>query len=513
MIRMRWRMRAGCLKNRAFGKWFLRVVVCPLILLLAACTYNPATGEKQLSGLIPESQDAAIGAEAHDEIIKEYGGVYHHPGLQAYVDGIGRRLTAQTEYPNVSYKFTILNSPIVNAVALPGGYVYVTRGLLSLAQNEDELASVLAHEIGHVTGRHQAERSTTHVLTALGTGIVAAVVGEPGIADALSYGNDLYISAYTRGQESEADKLGVRYLYRAGYNPYAMPSFLAHLASYEAYQKKRAGVSDFDLETAIFSTHPMTDDRVAASSAEATKYAGASTRGMNPDSRHAYLSKIRGIVYGDDLTQGFIRNGTFYHPDIGFAFSVPAGFRASNQPDMVVLLGDGHRVSEAMMVVMDMGQSRRVNADPASYIMHEWFGEDLVTISRPEAFSVNGMPAATLTTTGFYEGIPVSFRFVAIRRGDYDFARFAMIIPMAASASVVDDLKRMTYSFRDMTDSERRNVHPLRIDTVKAQAGDRVETLAARMETDGDQVELFMMLNGLKDNALLSVGESYKIVR
>lgn len=486
---------------QSFCKSFVALLsICTLVLSVAACTTNPATGEQQFTGLMSSSQEKALGAEAHQEIIKEYGGVYNHPGLQAYVNQIGQRLAKNTERGDVTYRFTLLDSPVVNAFALPGGYVYVTRGILSIANTEDELASVLAHEIGHVTARHQSERYSTGVLTSLGASIAGAVIGSAGVSQALSVGTNLYMSSYSRDQESQADELGIRYLSRAGYDPFAMSHFLNQLDRYDHLKDKAGSKSG---AASIFATHPVTSERVAMSSSLATKYPAVK---VSAQSHEVYLAKIRGMIFGDNMAQGFVRRGMFYHPDLGLAFSIPKGFDTVNQPDQVVAKG-----ADGSLLVMDMARSNVTN-DPVEFMSREWLKGKAVT-SNPERMTVNGMQGATLSVKGTVNNTPADLRVVAINWTPRDFVRFQIVLPQAASRQSVEDLKRTTYSLRRMSAEEKRSVKPATIQIITAAAGDSVQSLARQMDVEGDQVSWFRVVNGLGTQDKVYSGVSYKIIR
>ena len=171
------------------------------------------------------AEESRVGAQEHPKIVQEFGGVYDDPDLAAYVDSLGQFLTHTAELPNLDFTFTILDSPVINAFALPGGYIYVTRGLLALANNEAELAAVLAHEIGHVTGRHSAQRYSQAVGAQIGLTVLGVLGLDPAAGQLLSQGSDLYLRSYSRDQEYEADQLGIRYLTRAGFTPDAMALF------------------------------------------------------------------------------------------------------------------------------------------------------------------------------------------------------------------------------------------------------------------------------------------------
>ena len=481
----------------AFGKTVLRVWAVSSLFFVAACTVNPATGDKQFTALMSPQQEKAIGAEQHAKIIEQYGGVYQDPALQNYVNEIGQKLAKNTERPDVSYKFTLLDSPVINAFALPGGYIYVTRGLLAVANDEAELAAVLGHEIGHVTGRHQAERYSQGLLTALGATVVSAAVGDPNVTEALSLGNNLYMSSYSRDQESQADQLGVRYVSRAGYDPFAVSDFLKAMEGYLSTEARVEGKED--KEFSYFSSHPDTAERATKASSEATRYSPSSNRGAE-----SYLSALRGMAYGDGEDQGFVSGRKFVHPKLGFAFSVPEGYEIINQPDQVVASGQNGE-----LIVLDMA-SKTAGLDPVAYISRQWLEGGKGAI--PEPLTINGMEAATTSFPASLNGEEVTIRLVAINWGPKSVFRFQFAIPQGVSGGVVEDMKRTTYSFRRLSGEERNQVKARRIDLVTAKAGDRVEDLAARMSVDKAPLLRFRALNGLGPRDSLQVGRKYKII-
>jgi predicted Zn-dependent protease len=468
------------------------------LFLLSACAVNPATGEQEFSGLMSPRQEAAIGAENHDKIVKEYGGVYKNPAVQAYVNSIGQKLAKNTERGDVSYRFTVLDSPVINAFAMPGGYIYVTRGLLAVANDESELAGVLAHEIGHITARHQATRYSHGLLTSLGATVASAALGDPNISKALSVGSNLYMSSYSRDQEHQADELGIRYLSRAGYDTFAMADFLNAMDGYLDTEGKATGKGA--PKFSYFASHPQTADRVVRASKIAGTYsAGQAVR--NPDE---FLSKIDGITYGDGADQGFVRDSHFYHPALGFTFTAPDGFDIVNQPDQVVIAHEGGAIA-----VFDMDDNR-ARLDPQNYIAQAWLGGKSLVI--PDAFAVNNLPAATASFDGTIKGRPVDIRLVAIDWPPADMVRFQIAIPRGTPTPIVDELKRLTYSFRAMTAAEKASVRPLSVELVTAKAGDTVQSLASRMQVDTAKRERFLALNNLSPNARIQQGRRYKVV-
>lgn len=465
-----------------------------LSLLLGGCSTNPATGRSQFDAFMPASSEAAIGAEQHDRIIAQYGGTYNDPQLQAYVDRIGQSMARNTERSDVRYHFTLLDSPVVNAFALPGGYVYVTRGILAVANDEAELAGVLGHEIGHITARHQASRYSQGVLTTLGATLIGAAVGDPNITRALGVGSNLYMSSYSRDQETEADLLGIRYLNRGGYDTMAVADFLHAMDQYTSTEDRVAGKDA--AQASYFSSHPQTGGRVARAGQEAARYEAQTNRGAGP-----YLAAIKGMTYGDSAEQGFVRGRTFYHPRMGFTFTAPDGYALTNQPDQVAAAGKDGAV---MMLDLVDNPARRA---PLEYLVQDWMkGERM---NAPETISINGFPAATDSFSGTLNGRPVNIRVIAIKWEADKIFRFQIAIPQGAGAATIDNLKRASYSFRRMSASERASIKPQRLTVVTAAQGDTVESLASRMAVDTAAPERFRALNG---NRKVVAGQQYKLI-
>ncbi|MCD8497782.1 MAG: M48 family metalloprotease [Alphaproteobacteria bacterium] len=469
------------------------------LLFLESCSVNPATGRQQFTGLMSPAQENQVGSSEHEKILQEFG-AYTENGVDRYVSEVGARVTANTERPDVTYKFTVLDSDIVNAFALPGGYIYVSRGLLALANSEAELAAVLAHEAGHITGKHSAERYSRGVVTSLGASILSAAIDKTGVSQALGIGSDLYMKSYSRDQENEADTLGIRYLTRAGYDPSAMTSFLANLQNSSALEDRIAGNGPSSPIEGYFSTHPATQDRVNKTAGEA-QAAGA---GNGTIGRDAYLQRINGIVYGESARHGFIRGQDFIHPVSGFAFSVPKGFKLINQPSQVVAQGPGGAV-----IVFDMDANSQ-GLDAGTYLSQVWMkGEGVKSL---ENVTVNGMRGATAAFSGQVNGQPSSIRLMAIEYKPNMFARFQIAIPNNASGSLVEDLKRTTYSFRKLSEGEKASAKPYRLRLYKAQAGEKASAIAARQPFDEYAEDRFRVLNALPFGRDVQAGQSYKIV-
>ncbi len=481
-----------------FKQFFHFSVVLSGLYFLSGCSTNPATGESQFTAFMPAEQESQIGAQEHKNIIKEYG-LYKHETLQKYVREVGAKVAQKTERPDVSYQFYLLDSPIVNAFALPGGYVYLSRGLVALANSESEMASVLAHEVGHITARHSAERYSQGVVTAIGSSVLSAAIGSDGISTALGLGSNLYMSSYSRGQENQADSLGIRYLNRSGYDTAAMSSFLANLRADTALEAKIDGKPSSDA-TNYFATHPATSERVSKTKGEARDYIQGGAVG-----RDAYLRLIDGITYGDSASQGFARGNTFYHPEIGFMFSVPKGFEIINQPDNVIASDK----STGALMVFDLHGNKNA-LDPVRFMRENWIKKKKSV--QIDAIKINGMRAATSVVEGTYNGKAAHIRFIAVQWTKTQVARFQIITPQWYGAKPMEELKRASYSFKRMSASDKRKVKPYRIRVVTAKTGDTVSSLSQRMVYDDYREDRFRVLNGLSAKDGIVSGGLYKIV-
>ncbi|MGB0719843.1 MAG: M48 family metalloprotease [Bdellovibrionales bacterium] len=480
-----------------FKPLFLFFALLGASLGLQACSTNPATGKQQFTALMSPQQENKVGASEHENIVAQYG-LYDNAAISRYVSRVGARVTAKTERPDVKYQFFVLDSPIVNAFALPGGYIYISRGLLALANSEAQMAAVLSHEAGHVTGRHTAERYSRSVVTSLGTGILGAVIGSAGASQALGLGANLYLSSYSRGQESEADSLGLRYMTQGGYDPDEMTAFLSSMSANSNLESRLQGKSGAGGGN-YFSTHPATADRVAASNAQAKNYPQNGT--VNRD---GYLQAINGMTYGDSEKQGFVRDQSFYHPGLGFTFTVPKGFNISNQPNQVAAIDN----ASGSVIVYDM-DARQNGMSAQNYLTQIWMKDKPV---QAERITINGMNAATAGFSGSVNNKPMTIRVIAIEFKPNTFARFMVGVPNGASQSLVDALKTATYSFRPMSAAEKQNLKPYRLRLVTAQSGDTIASLARRMPFTTLQEDRFRVLNGLLPNEALVTGRQYKTV-
>lgn len=478
--------------------------------LLSACTtaVSPATGRSFSTNITPQ-QEAALGQEEHPKILAEFGGAYEaQPELTAYVNSVGQLVAATAERKDVTYTFTVLNTPDVNAFAVPGGYVYITRGLLALADNEAEMAGVLGHEIGHINARHTAERMGQQQKAqweVLGATLLGAILG--GNAGANLAGGvvqqhaQVQLAQYSQQQEFEADSLGVRYLKRSTYDPQAMASFLADLRAQSQLEAKLAGKNPNVVDANnMLASHPRTVDRVEKAIAEA----GPAAQSAKLDS-DVYLQKIDGLLFGDDPKEGVIEGRTFIHPSLHFTFTVPEGFKLVNEPSLVGASGPKGAIMTFQLA------SPQTSGSLTDYIANGQVAKG-VSFSSVQAFNVNGMAAATgVTRTQTNKGV-VDVRVVLIRHPEGTVYQFLFLMAPSVSSRYDGPFLATAQGFRQISAAEGNKYRPQRIRIVTVKKGDTVQSLSARMAMADSKEDWFRVLNELQPGQELTPGRKVKIV-
>ena len=469
---------------------------------LTGCSTNPATGEQSFTAFMSPEQERQVGREQDPQIKQEFGGAYGDAALAAYVTQIGRKLAATSEMPELDFKFTVLNTPDVNAFALPGGYIYITRGLIALAGNEAELAGVIAHEIGHVTARHSAERYSRGTAIGFGAAILGILTDSQTVADIAGLGSQLYLKGYSRDQEFQADTLGVRYLSRAGYETGAMASFLGKLGRASQLQAEIAGSSHDPEAVDLMATHPRTVDRVQKA------LAAASVRPVaNPIiGRDPFLDRVDGVLFGSDPKDGVIRDRVFLHKDLDFRFEVPPAFRLHNQPARVLAAHpDGARF------IFDAAP-KAGGQSPAGYIRGDWAKG--YAVRDLESITINGMNAATgwLAITA-KDQTTYMLRLVAIRYDADTLYRMQFLVPSSSSAALNEDMRRTTYSFRPLSAEESAGILPYRVRVTRFGGTDTEQSLAETIPFPGYEVRFFKVINGLENGEPPPPGTRVKTIR
>ena len=425
-------------------------------------------------------------------MLAAYGGGYEDAKIHAKLTSVVDRLIAASDRPDLNYKITILNSPAVNAFALPNGQLYVTRGLLGLANDSAEFASVMSHEMAHVIARHAAMREEQARKTEL-ISSVNDMLSDPQVGAMALARSKIALASFSRSQEFEADSIGVGISARSGFDPYGASRLLASMGRNAELRATSRGGDPRSLD--FLSSHPATPERVKNAETSARLFdAGSAER-----DRAAYLASIDGMIYGEDPVDGFVRGRRFLHPKLGFTFMAPDGFVLDNTAQAVLGMKEGAGQALRLDVV-------KVSAEQSliEYLNSGWI--ENIENGSVEELAVNGFPAATATAAGDQW----AFRLYVVRFGS-EVYRF-IFAAKSRTAEADRTFRDAIQTFRRLSLQEIRSTKPLRLKIVRVQSGDAVETLAARMALLDHQVERFRVLNGLDSNGRLKAGDLVKII-
>ena len=481
----------------------LRIVSIAVLLfslnILGGCSVNPATGRQEFTPLLPASQEKQVGAEQHRNVVNEFGGIYDNPKLTHYVNQITKKVASASELPADNFQVFILNSSEMNAFALPGGYVYVTRALVAVANTEAELAGVIGHEIGHVTARHAANRSNAQAISGIGAMLIGAVTGSQQLAQVAQVGSQGLVASYSRGQEDEADMLGVRYLAKAGYNPYAQSDFLQSLRIYTDYEKAKNNAEASPMPS-FFSTHPDTGGRVK----KAHEYAAQTGIKSGMIGRETHLKAIDGIAWGDDPTQGIVQGQTYIHPDLKIAFNVPNNYRIINKPEAVYIQGEQGTLGKFDADFKASGRS------PQEYMQYEFAKGANVTAIQP--VSSNGLKGVTGLTVVNTNNGSKNARLFAFQITPTHYYRFLMTAPAQIFAQKEADFGFIIQSFRQLSAKDSKNIKPYYVTHTQINSSDSLSSVANNIPDFNDKVALLRVLNGLDTQDGLPSTKYIKII-
>ncbi|MEW6312866.1 MAG: M48 family metalloprotease [Pseudomonadota bacterium] len=479
--------------------FFRRACIALLLAVATGCAQNPVSGKQNLA-LVSEADEIRIGKQGDLDIKKEYG-FYDLPKLQEYVDMVGQKLARNSHRSNLEFHFTVVDSPEINAFALPGGYIYITRGLLAYLNSEAELAAVLGHEIGHVTARHSVQQMSAAYAADIAVQIASIFAPELGSAVGRNLVNVLggaLLSGYGREHELEADRLGAQYLAKTGYDPQAMVQVIRVLKNQELFDAEIAKQEGREPRAyhGLFATHPDNDTRLKEVVGEAAQWAQP---GATLNKRAEFLAQSDGLVYGDDPRQGVIRGNVFYHTDLGFSLTFPPDWRIKNQPDRLLA---GSPDSEAMIELKMAEGSKESPADLLRRLLN------LTTTDELEATTVNGLQAAFATVRR--QARPIRAGAVILNGNAY------LMVGGGASAAAFErrlkEIDGTLHSFRALDDAERKQVKPLHITTVQAKPGTTYAKLAQRSPLGKNAEGILRLLNAMYPSGEPAAGQTVKVV-
>lgn len=489
----------------------LRQTLIPLILAAvfavaaASCAVNPVTGKKNLV-LMSADQEIAIGRENDAKIRQEYG-VYDDAGLQAYVQRIGERLAARSHRPGLVYRFTVLDSPDVNAFALPGGYIYITRGILAYLNSEAELAAVLGHEIGHVTARHSVRQYTATFAANISATIMSVFVPELGNQagqQLLNVIGGALLSGYGRDHELEADRLGAEYLAHTGYDPDAIIGVIGVLKNQEQFENERAQTEGREprIYHGVFATHPSADTRLQQVVAQARKY---KTGAASQVQRDEYLQRLDGVVFGDSVKDGIRHGVNFYHRDLNFGIRFPKGWRLKNSPQA---LHASSRDRNAAMTVRLEDVNRRLT--PREFMLQRL---KLDGLTREGPLAGTGLASHSAVVN-----IATPFGKRDSRVSVVYYRNRAFVFYAATKTADLFDshdqlFRAAAASLHSLTPEQQRLAQGLRLRVVKAARADSFARLAQKSPLNTYAESILRLVNAKYPQGEPKPGEKIKIIK
>jgi predicted Zn-dependent protease len=427
--------------------------IVAMALFLFSCATNPVTGRTELM-LLSEQDEIAMGRSTDPEVVQTYG-IYENVSLGLYIRTLGRSMGIISHRPQLTYEFKVMDSPVINAFAVPGGYVYLTRGILAYLNSEAELAGVMGHEIGHITARHSAQQYSKAQVAQLGLGLGSLISPTfAQVAGLAAQGVGVLFLKFSRDNEREADSLGVEYSSKVGYDAREMTHFFNTLNSMQ--DSKQGSLPDF------LSTHPNPENRVGAITVSAQQWQTKLNLTNPRINRSTYLGKIDGLVFGDDPRQGFVENSRFYHPALKFMFPVPSGWKLENLPAQVqIISGD-----EQAAILFNMGSEATPGAEARKFLK-----ESGATVLSQKETSVNGLKCLVLASSLASQSGVLTVLSYFINRDSSVFVFHGFCARDNFTARQKDFQQTMN-GFQTLRDADKLAVQPDRI---------RVKTISRRM--------------------------------
>lgn len=454
--------------------------------------FQPSDNPVTVDNVSKNDKLAALARDQHPRILATYGGEYSDPKLERMVAKVVGNLTLVSSNPSQTYRITILNSPNVNAFALPGGYLYVTRGLLALANDSAELAAVIAHEMGHVTANHGLARQKMEAEEALATKVVSDVLGESPSTKAALIRGKLRLAQFSRNQELEADAIGIKSSGSAGYDPFSASRFLQSMSAYSDLRSV-TGAADASLD--FLASHPNAPQRIDLALRHARQFGAP---GIGNRDRDAFLAGVDGMLFGDTPEEGYVRGTTFLHPRLGISFSVPVNFVIDNSAAAVTATGPGDIAVRFDGVAIDK------NIPLSDYLKSGWVAGLEESSVRAETINGNEAAIARAEAGGW------RFDITVIRAGGQVYR---LLTAAPQQSQQLDEVAHYVgTSFKILTDAEKSALKPLRIKVVTVKPGQTVGTLAAAMSGVDKKLELFRVLNEFAPGAGVSAGDRVKII-
>jgi len=471
--------------------------VLALSLPIGGCVRNPVTGGRQLA-LISENQEIAMGEASHPEVLAQFGTV-QDAALQEYFSRIGNELASVSHRPDLPWHFTVVDSPVVNAFAVPGGYIYLTRGILEHMNNEAEMASVIGHEIGHVTARHSVTQLSQQQLFGIGLGlgsILSPTFSQ--FSQLAETGLGILLLKFSREDERQADELGIEYMSKIGYDPDQMSRFFQLFLTMD--EKSAQAIPSW------LSSHPTTPDRIRATSESAARVKQASTLRQFKINANEFMPHLEGLVYGENPQEGFVENGKFYHPDLRFQLDIPNGWKTQNTKSVVKFSEpSGGALVELSMVSPELGQSPESVGQNAGRSE----GTQMLT-GRTDRINGNQAFLGQYSVQSDSGTIGVLAAFISYGGHIYQIAGLA---PSATFSKYTSSINPVLYSFRELTDQGLLGRQPDLIKVYRARRGETLRGLANSTGQGLVKIEDLAQINRIDPDMQLEAGTLVKLVQ
>jgi predicted Zn-dependent protease len=479
------------------SKLALRLLPLAAATTIAACATNPATGKKEIS-LMSESQEISLGQQMDAEVRREMG-VYNDPELQRYVESVGMKLARASQRPNLPWHFTVVDEPAVNAFALPGGYIYVTRGILPFLKDETQLAGVLGHEIGHVTARHSAQQYTKATTAGLGLTLLSIFVPETRpLQGAAETALGVLFLKHGRDDEVQADQLGVDYTAKTGWNPEGVAGMLKTLSRLDEASGSNRGVPNW------LSTHPAPADRVTQVHSYIQK-AGIPVGTAGTADKADFLRHVDGIVFGDSPSDGIVRGNEFLHPDLRLALKFPQGWEIQNSASQVMAKAP----ERENYMLLQLVPNARGSVDQIAQTGMSSAGFRQLNGQRSQ---INGMEAYVGTYQGSLEGLGNVVTTAAHIVHERNVYLLAGLAPPNQYESAQQEFTASIRSFKELSREEAARIRPNRVDVYTVRSGDTWQSIAQRTGEGTLKPATLAIMNDYEPSQQPRAGDRIKVV-
>jgi len=467
-----------------------------LVFWIASCAINPVTGQRELM-LLDDQEEIELGRQANTQIVQEFG-IYDDPGLSSYVNDFCQKLAKISHRPELSYECKVMDSPVVNAFAVPGGYIYFTRGILAYLNNEAEMITVMGHELGHITARHSAQQYSKAQLAQVGLGVGMIFLDYlPAIAgDVAQLGVQMLFLKFSRDNERQSDDLGVEYASKMGYDAKQMANF------FDTLDRMRPSSEGSPLPD-WFSTHPNPAERNETVSLRAREWQEKLGLRSPKINRDVYLKRIEGLVFGENPRQGFVENNIFYHPDLRFQFPVPQGWVLQNTPAFIRVVSPN---KDALIIFTISPEG------PPEQAALQFAQKNKVEVIETSPTKVNGLPAHRLISeVRSSQGVLTIKSYFIEKEGKvYMFHGFTSPVRFDQYSSTFGSTMEQ---FRELTDPKRLEVKPFRVRILSAPRAGSVRGALLALNVPENDLEKIALLNGKTLDDTIAAGTLMKIIK